>query len=73
MFAIPTVPSRRMILAAWAAVAVSGLVLLFEGSGQAPPSAQAENRASPAAAKPAARHPGDAVPSEPHAVGRSSL
>ena len=48
MFAGSTVSARRRILTA-SAVAVSGLVLLVGGFGQAPPSAQAQDKAVPTA------------------------
>ena len=49
MFAGSTVSTRRRILAASAVAAVSGLVLLAGGFGQALPSAQAQDKAVPTA------------------------
>jgi hypothetical protein len=71
MFTGSTVPTQRSTLAALAAAAVFGLVLLAGGFGQALPSAEAQDPVSPPATKPAARPEANAVPTAREILGPS--
>jgi hypothetical protein len=73
MSAASTAPARGNLLTAFAAAAVSGLVLLAGSSGPALPSADAQDPAGPPAAKPVARPEGQAVPTAREILGAPAV
>jgi hypothetical protein len=73
MSAASTAPAQGILRTALAAAAVSGLVFLAGTSGLALPSAEGQDPANPAAAKPAARTEGQAVPTAREILGAPAV
>ena len=73
MSAASTAPARGTLRTALAAATASGLVFLAGTSGPALPSAEGQDPANPAAAKPAARTEGQAVPTAREILGAPAV